>query len=108
VGVTVEIEVSEILDRFVATTGRHFTGPHQTSKALDYLTPPHDQPIAVLVRCGGPFAFDDRSQGGSKDRRILSVVVCPSIRADRKKCHRRVGVSNGGRDDRPRVIGRLT
>jgi hypothetical protein len=32
-----EIEVSEIRNRLVGTTGRDFTGPHETSKALDYL-----------------------------------------------------------------------
>ena len=30
-----EIEVREIRNRFVGTTGRHFTGQHETSKALD-------------------------------------------------------------------------
>jgi len=31
VGVTMKIEVGEILDRFVGPTGRHFTDAHETS-----------------------------------------------------------------------------
>jgi hypothetical protein len=34
-GVTVEIEVSEISDSSVRTTGRDFTRPHETSKTLN-------------------------------------------------------------------------
>jgi hypothetical protein len=36
-GVTMEIEVGEIRNRFVGTGGRHFTGAHETSKALNDL-----------------------------------------------------------------------
>ena len=36
-GVTMEIEVGEIRDRFVGTAGRDFTGPHETSEALNDL-----------------------------------------------------------------------
>lgn len=37
VGVTMEIEVSEIRNRFLGTAGRDFTAPHETSKTLSYL-----------------------------------------------------------------------
>jgi hypothetical protein len=37
VGVTMEIEVGEIRNRFLGTAGRDFTGPHETSKTLSYL-----------------------------------------------------------------------
>ncbi len=37
VGVTMKIEVSEIRDRFLGTTGRDFTAAHETSKGLDDL-----------------------------------------------------------------------
>ena len=36
VGVTMEIEVGEIGNRFVGTAGGDFTGPHETAEALDY------------------------------------------------------------------------
>ena len=32
-----EIEVSEIRNRFLGTAGRDFTAPHETSKTLSYL-----------------------------------------------------------------------
>ncbi len=32
-----EIEVNEICDRFVRSDRRDFTGPHETSEALNYL-----------------------------------------------------------------------
>ena len=34
---TMEIEVSEVLDCLVGTAGRNVTRPHETSKALQYL-----------------------------------------------------------------------
>ena len=34
-GVTMKIEIGEIRNRFVGTGGRDFTGPHETSKALN-------------------------------------------------------------------------
>ena len=34
-GMTMKIEVDEIRDRFVGTRGRDFTGPHETSEALN-------------------------------------------------------------------------
>ncbi len=36
-GVTMEIEVNEIRNRFGGTGGSDFTGPHETSQALNYL-----------------------------------------------------------------------
>ena len=36
-GVTMHIEVGEIRNRFVGTGGRDFTGPHESSKALNDL-----------------------------------------------------------------------
>jgi hypothetical protein len=35
VGVTVQIEVGEIGNRFVGTAGGNLTGPHETSEALN-------------------------------------------------------------------------
>jgi hypothetical protein len=37
VGVTMEIEVSEICNHILGTVGGDFTGPHETSKTLSYL-----------------------------------------------------------------------
>jgi hypothetical protein len=37
VGMTVEIEVSEVRNRLVGPTGRNVTAPHETSKALQDL-----------------------------------------------------------------------
>ncbi len=36
-GMTMEIEVGEIRNRFVGTTGRQFSGPHETPQALNHL-----------------------------------------------------------------------